>query len=149
MSLEFKQICKVLRNNDFYYVAHPVVKHHLLKDFEDYNVTNARFYIKKVGTDYLHVAVIESLTPQKTKVSQVRYTCAADDLLYGLRIKFTSGGSNDPQLDIVSVGILANAEMLSNEDRYIRPRFRHGRVKAKTRALFVYLIDSWKSFRNR
>lgn len=147
MSLSFKEVCAELRTKGFLMVTHPIVKHHLMKDFEDYDVTNARFYIKQVGSDYLHVAVIEHTTAQASTAVQLRYSCAGDDLLYGLRVKFNSGGNNDNKLDLSLLGFLSVYKSLTGESRYIRKRFRHGRTKAKVRALFVYLRDQWKILR--
>jgi hypothetical protein len=154
-----------LREHGFYRVTNLVVLHHLLKDFSDYNITNFRFYIKPVGIDFVHVALIEYDTGRllswepymehpEARLLQVRYTCAGDDLLYGLRTKFPSGGSVKPEEDVKDILALIQGsddkttknyafEAIRNHPRYIRPRFRHGRTKAKIRAFFQMLKDNW------
>ena len=148
MAITFDEACKTFRENEFLAVKHFVVVHHLRKDFKDYDVSNSRFYIKQVGDSFLHVAVVEYLNPVGQKVTQVRYSCAADDLLYGLQIKFNSGGNADNEVDIGDCIYLPKRfASLYGTDRFIRRRFRHGRQQAKIRAFLVYLKDEWGFFK--
>lgn len=159
----------LLRENGFYRVTNLVVQHHLLKDFSDLDITHFRFYIKPVGVDFVHVALIQYDTGRLLswepymehpdgKVLMVKYTCAGDDLLYGLRTKFTSGGSVYPEQDVKDILDLIKGsedkktrnyafESIRHHPRYIRPRFRHGRTKAKIRAFFQMLKDNWRWLR--
>lgn len=163
----FNEARQFLVDNGFYLIKHPVVIHHLLKDFSDYEVYQYRFYIKPTGADFVHVALIEtrnedvihSWDPEIIFPSfslQVRYTCAADDLLYGLRVKFNNGGSKDPFEDIAEIQELIKSikkdrlspdvhyAAIRNHPRYVRSRFKHGRFKAKLRATIIMLKDKWR-----
>jgi hypothetical protein len=86
----------------------------------------------------------------------VRYTYAGDDLLYGLKIKYKSGGSEKPEDDLSDIfrtimGVEDKStrkyafQAVRNHPRYVRKRFRHGRAKAKLRALVVMLKDKWRA----
>jgi hypothetical protein len=141
----------------------------MLKDFEDYEVIRYAFYVKPAGEDFVHVAVIEyengiaaSWDPPIYYPQyglQIRYTCAGDDLLYGLKVKYKNGGSPDPNDDVAVInGLTKDIKASTPEERvvyplvrnhphYVRKRFRHGRRKAKIRAFLVMLKDLWKSFR--
>ncbi len=165
----FEQAIQHFKENGFYLVVHPVVIHHMLKDFEDYDVVRHAFYIKPAGEDFVHVAVIEyengiaqGSRPAVVHVNyalQIRYSCAGDDLLYGLKIKYKNGGSPNPSDDIAAInGLVKDIKestpeegviypSVRNHPHYIRKRFRHGRRKAKIRAFLVMLKDLWKSFR--
>jgi hypothetical protein len=144
-SLNFDEARDYFKTKGFYSIAHVVVKHHMRKDFEDYAVTRDHFYILPLGRDFLHVALVEHEYGKDGVGVLIRYTCAGDDLLYGLAIKYKSGGSNDNSIDIAELDKLIIYEDLRENDRYVRQRFRHGRVKAKVRALFVMLKDTWKN----
>ncbi|BAW19266.1 hypothetical protein [Ralstonia phage RP31] len=144
--MTFKEVCQTLRDKGFYLIVHFIVLHHLRKEFGDYDVISDRFYILPVGNDFLHIAVIECDTGRGEPEIQVRYTCAGDDLLYGLRVKFNSGGSPDPKTDLDVIDSLIANGNLREQPRYIRKRFRHGRFQAKFRALLVYLKDQWRVF---
>lgn len=129
----------------FYYIAHTVVKHHMRKDFEEYDVTRDRFYILPVGKDFLHVALVEHEYGKDGIAVQIRYTCAGDDLLFGLKTKYNSGGSIDNSEDIAEIGRLIASGDLRDNERYIRKRFKHGRHKAKVRAFIVMMKDIWSN----
>lgn len=144
MALTFKEACQYFKNKDFYLIAHMVVVHHMLKDFDDYDVTRHKFYILPVGKDFLHVAVIEHEYGDGKLGVQIRYTCAADDLLYGLRTKYQNGGSEDNEDDIKEIETLIELGNLKGQARFVRKRFRHGRTKAKVRAFFVMVTEFWR-----
>lgn len=144
--MSFKEVCQSLVDKGFYLIVHIIVQHHLRKEFGDYDVISDRFYILPVGPDFLHIAVIEVDTGKGKPEVQVRYTCAGDDLLYGLRVKFNSGGSPDPKTDLDVIDSLIASGDLRDQPRYIRSRFRHGRFQAKLRAFLVYLKDQWQLF---
>jgi hypothetical protein len=155
-----------LREHGFYRVTDFVVLHHLRKEFSDLDITHSRFYIKPVGVDFVHVALIEHDTGRLLSwepymphpdchALQVKYALAGDDLLYGLRTKFQSGGSIKPEEDVADILKIIQGsenkenqkyafESVRNHPRYIRPRFRHGRTKAKIRAFFQMLKDNWR-----
>ncbi len=145
MSLTYDQVLTRIRNEKFYHVAHVVVQHHLRKEFQELEISRDRFYIKPVGQDFLHVAIVEVDNGREQYDVQVKYTCAGDDLLYGLSQKFRSGGSDDPQVDLDSITALIANGNLREHARYIRKRFRHGRFQAKFRATLIYLRDQWRS----
>jgi hypothetical protein len=164
--LQFAEARDMLKDKGFFLIQHRVVIHHMLKDFADYDVTRSRFYILPVGVDFIHVALIEYDTGRliswepyiphpQSHALQVRYTLAGDDLLYGLRTKYTSGGSDIPDDDLKDIfhfiqGVEDKStknyafEAIRNHPRYIRKRFRHGRAKAKLRAAIVMLKDKWR-----
>lgn len=144
-SLNFDEARTYFREKGFYYIAHMVVKHHMRKDFEEYDVTRDRFYILPVGKDFLHVAVIEHEYGKDGIAVQIRYTCAGDDLLFGLRTKYNSGGSKDNSEDVAEIERLIASGDLRDEERYIRKRFKHGRFKAKLRAFVVMMKDIWSN----
>jgi hypothetical protein len=144
MSLTYKEVVSHLREKGFYLIAHVVVLHHLRKEFRDYEVLHDRYYLLPVGTDFMHVAVLDIDTGREESELQIRYTCAGDDLLYGLRVKFNSGGSANPQTDLNSIDALLAAGNLRGQPRYVRKRFRYGRFQAKFRALIVFLTDNWR-----
>lgn len=144
MSITFNQVCDQLRSHEFYRIAHPVVVHHLRKEFSDFDVMNDMFYILPVGRDYLHVAVVELDTGEDEFRVQVKFTCAGDDLLYGLRTRFKSGGSENPITDLGALYALIENGNLRLHPLYVRKRFRHGRFQAKFRALLIYLRDRWQ-----
>ena len=140
-SLKFDEARAYFREKEFYYIANVVVKHHMRKDFEEYDVTQDRFYILPVGKDFLHVALIEYEYGMGGTAVQIRYACAGDDLLFGLRTKYNSGGSKDNSEDITEIDKLIASGDLRSDERYIRKRFKHGRAKAKIRAFFVMMRD--------
>lgn len=142
-SWNFDQARAYFREKGFYFIANVVVKHHMRKDFEEYDVTQDRFFILPVGKDFLHVAVVEHEYGKDGLAVQVRYTCAGDDLLYGLSTKYKSGGSKDNGDDIAEIDRLIASGDLRDEERYVRKRFKHGRAKAKIRAFFVMMRDVW------
>lgn len=142
---DFKGICNFLETRKFYLTLHPVVLHHLRKDFKDYDVVHDRFFIMPIGRDFIHVAVIEHDVGREQNEVFVRYTLAGDDLLYGLRVKFNSGGDNDPNVTLQEIYSLTCLNSLRNQPRYVRNRFRHGRFQAKFRATLVYLRDQWRA----
>ena len=144
-SLNFDEARAYFKEKGFYYIAHMVVKHHMRKDFEEYDVTRDRFYILPVGQDFLHVALVEHDNALGRIGVQIRYTCAGDDLLFGLKTKYKSGGSKDNSVDIAEIDRLIASGALYNEERYVRKRFRHGRHKAKVRAFFVMMKEMWSS----
>lgn len=144
MEITFEQACQNLRACGFFRIAHKVAIHHMRKDFLDYDVTNDAFYIKAVGNDFLHVAVVEFRTVRNIVTVQVRYTQAADDLLYGLRIKYREGDPTDPVKTINDIAYRSKRPSLVRSKQYVRLRFNGNRSKAKTRALFVMLSDLWK-----
>jgi hypothetical protein len=144
ISLTIEKAREILREKGFYRITHPVVLHHLRKEFQQYEVNKDYFYIYPVEQDFIHVALVEYDTPTNEVRLQIRYSCAGDDLLYGLRIKFTNGGSEDPQDDLVDILRWMNLESVRVHPHYIRKRFRHGRFQAKLRALLVYLKDRWR-----
>lgn len=168
MFLTINEASERLIKNGFYRVANMVAIHHLLKEFADYDVTDARFYIRAAGEDFVHVALIQHDVaqlrswepylelPPSTEL-QVRYTCAGDDLLYGLRTKFNSGGSVKPEEDLTEIlnmvkdipkkrNLAKIYTAVRGHPRYVRKRFRHGRTKAKVRAFIVMVKDKWASF---
>lgn len=145
MPLTYKGAVARMRAMGFYLIRHMVVIHHLRKDFIDFDIIRDRYYILPVGRDYLHVAIIENDVGRAENEVQVRYTCAGDDLLYGLRVKFKSGGATDPQDDIDAIAALIQKGSLRDHPRYVRARFRHGRFQAKLRALLIFLKDKWQS----
>jgi hypothetical protein len=106
-----------------------------------------------VGPDFLHVAVVDvehglGMTDNNGVVQHtaiVKYSCAGDDLLYGLRTKYVCGGSPNNVDDLRLITDLVKLPSLREHLFYIRARFRHTRVKAKTRALFVMVKDIWRS----
>lgn len=156
----------MLKNKGFFLIKHRVVIHHMLKDFADYDVTRSRFYILPAGRDFVHVALVEYDTGRllswepyvehpQSRLIQVRFTCAGDDLLYGLHTKYNNGGSNKPEEDLNEIFRLIRGteqkdtsryvfEAVRNHPRYVRSRFRHGRAKAKLRAFIVMLKDKWR-----
>lgn len=142
---EFQEVNDHFRQDGFYKVAHAVALHHLRKDFVDYDVIRDRFFIKPVGKDFLHIAVVEHEYGCDNTAIQIRYTCAGDDLLYGLQPKFNSGGSTDYEEDLTTVNDLVDSGNLRTHPRYVRKRFRHGRTKAKLRALIVMFKEKWSS----
>ncbi len=142
-SWNFDQARAYFREKGFYFIANVVVKHHMRKDFEEYDVTQDRFFILPVGKDFLHVALVEHEYGKDGLAVQVRYTCAGDDLLYGLSTKYKSGGSKDNGDDIAEIDRLIASGDLRDEERYVRKRFKHGRAKAKIRAFFVMMRDVW------
>ncbi len=146
MEMTFEQACTQLRSAGFLRIAHKVVIHHMRKDFLDYEVVTDAFYIKPVGVDFLHVAVIEYRAACNRNALQVRFTQAADDLLYGLRIKYREGDSNDPTKTINDIVFRSKRPVLVRSEQYVRQRFGSERTKAKTRALFVMLSDLWKNY---
>lgn len=127
-------------------IAHPVVLHHLRKEFRDLDVTKDYFYILPIKDDFLHVAIIEYDTGKEERALMVKYAAAGDDLLYGLRIKFACGGSLDPDEDLAEIIKLVNEGTVRDHPRYVRKRFRHGRFQAKFRAMLIYLKDRWRTF---
>lgn len=143
MSLSFNKARALFKELDFYLIAHPVVLHHLRKEFKDYDVLNDRFYIKQVGNDFLHVAIIEHQCGRDGIAVQIRYTCAGDDLLYGLHIKFNSGGAINNQENVNEITAITERGNLKYHGRYVRKRFRHGRTKAKIRAFIIMIKDLW------
>ena len=153
MSLSFEQAVTHFTVNKFYRVEHKVVLHHMRKDFADREVTRDAFFIMPVGPDYLHVAIVEyefglGITDNNGVVKHavaIHYTCAGDDLLYGLRRKYTHGNTVDNTTSVVEIAYWASAASLREHPGYIRARFRHTRVKATTRALFVMVKDIWRS----
>lgn len=142
-SWNFDQARAYFREKGFYFIANVVVKHHMRKDFEEYDVTQDRFFILPVGKDFIHVALVEHEYGKDGLAVQVRYTCAGDDLLYGLSTKYKSGGSKDNGDDIAEIDRLIASGDLRDEERYVRKRFKHGRAKAKIRAFFVMMRDVW------
>ena len=115
-------------------------------------VVNDSIHLKKgsqvliylpVGKDFIHVALVEHEYGKDGLAIQVRYTCAGDDLLYGLSTKYKSGGSKDNGDDIAEIDRLIASGDLRDEERYVRKRFKHGRAKAKIRAFFVMMRDVW------
>ena len=142
-SWNFDQARNYFREKGFYFIANVVVKHHMRKDFEEYDVTQDRFYILPVGKDFLHVALVEHEYGKDGLAVQVRYTCAGDDQLFGLSTKYKSGGSKDNGDDIAEIDRLIASGDLRDEERYVRKRFKHGRTKAKIRAFFVMMRDVW------
>lgn len=145
MALTFQEAREYFKAKGFYLINHVVVIHHMLKDFCDYDITRYRFYILPVGNDFLHIAIIEHEYGLGKKGVQIRYTCAGDDLLYGLRTKYQSGGSVNNEDDIKEIEHLIAQGNLKDHERYVRKRFRHGRAKAKLRAFIVMITDSWKA----
>lgn len=143
--MDYEDVRKKLNELKFFRVMHPVVVHHLKKDFIDYDVTKTAFYIKPVGNDFLHVAVVEYRANDSSIKTQVKYTCAADDLLYGLRIKFRVGDEST-ELMLINIENLSKSTRLSDYGSYVRQRFGNDRTKAKVRAFFVMLKDKWRSF---
>lgn len=143
-SINFDEARSYFLEKGFYFIAHMVVKHHMRKDFEEYDVTRDRFYILPVGNDFLHVALVEHEYGNSCLAVQIRYTCAGDDLLFGLRTKYNSGGSKNNNDDIDEINRLIESGSLHNEERYIKKRFRQGRFKAKLRAFVVMVKDIWK-----
>ncbi len=144
-SLNFDEARAYFKEKGFYYIAHMVVKHHMRKDFEEYDVTRDRFYIMPVGQDFLHVALVEHEYGVDGVAVQIRYTCAGDDLLFGLKTKYKSGGSNDNSEDIARLNSLIASGNLRDDERYVRKRFKHGRHKAKVRAFVVMMKDMWSN----
>lgn len=156
MTTNFANARRELQKMGFYAVTHPVVVHHLRKDFTDYDVSRTAFYILPAGEDFIHVAVVEHMTAVCKQAVQIRYTLAGDDLLYGLRSKYRCGGSVDNEIDIARIdkllddiqadldNDLAASPTVRNHQNYIRKRFRHGRVQAKVRAFFIMLKDKWR-----
>ena len=144
-SWNFDQARNYFREKGFYFIANVVVKHHMRKDFEEYDVTQDRFYILPVGKDFLHVALVEHEYGKDGLAVQVRYTCAGDDLLFGLKTKYKSGGSKDNSEDIAEIDRLIASGDLSTDERYVRKRFRHGKTKAKVRAFLVMMKDVWSN----
>lgn len=154
MSLSFEEAKKHFMDTGFYPIEHAVVIHHMRKDFEQLEVSRDAFFIKPIGPDYLHVAVVEyeyglgildNFGGLKRAVN-IAYGCAGDDLLYGLRVKYPGGGSTDNWDDVTEIEEWAVSGNLREHPKYTRPRFRHTRVKAKTRALFVMVKDIWRNF---
>lgn len=144
MSLSFDEARKYLNEKGFYIVNHCVFCHHARKDFEEYDVIRDRFYILPVKDDYLHVALVEHEYGDRGVAVQIRYTCAGDDLLYGLRVKYKSGGSRNNEEDINELNKLIALNDLRTNERYVKARFRHNRIKAKVRAFFIMLKGIWK-----
>ncbi len=144
-SLNFDEARAYFKEKGFYYIAHMVVKHHMRKDFEEYDVTRDRFYIMPVGQDFLHVALVEHEYGVDGVAVQIRYTCAGDDLLFGLKTKYKSGGSSDNSEDIARLNSLIASGNLRDDERYVRKRFKHGRHKAKVRAFVVMMKDMWSN----
>lgn len=166
--LQFSEARDILKNKGFFRIQHRVVIHHMLKDFASLDVTRSAFYIMPVGRDFVHVALIEYDTGRLASwepyvehphalALQVRYTCAGDDLLYGLPQKYLAGGSLKPEDDLHDITYLIRGveqkntkhyafDAVRNHPRYVRKRFRHGRAKAKLRALVVMIKDKWASF---
>lgn len=159
MTTNFKNTCRQMQKMGFYAVKHPVVVHHMRKDFLDYDVTRYAFFIIPAGEDFIHVAVVEHCTAVCKNAVQIRYTLAGDDLLYGLRTKYTCGGSVDNEIELVQLEKLlikvvdeldddyTALPTIRNHPRYIRKRFRHGRAQAKTRAFFIMMKDKWFWFK--
>ena len=54
-SWNFDQARAYFREKGFYFIANVVVKHHMRKDFEEYDVTQDRFFILPVGKDFIFV----------------------------------------------------------------------------------------------
>lgn len=154
-SLPFREADKKIKQLGFFLVTHPVVLHHLRKEFSDFEVTFSKFYILPVGPDFLHVALVECEhgmgitddygTPHR--FTMIKYAVAGDDLLYGLRNKFPCGGSENNTVDLKHIEELMKHKDLRDHHRYVRARFRHGRIKAKTRALFIMVKDLWRGFK--
>lgn len=144
-SLNFDEARAYFKEKGFYYIAHMVVKHHMRKDFEEYDVTRDRFYIMPVGQDFLHAALVEHEYGVGGVAVQIRYTCAGDDLLFGLKTKYKSGGSSDNSEDIARLNSLIASGNLRDDERYVRKRFKHGRHKAKVRAFVVMMKDMWSN----
>ena len=140
-SWNFDQARAYFREKGFYFIANVVVKHHMRKDFEEYDVTQDRFFILPVGKDFIHVALVEHEYGKDGLAVQVRYTCAGDDLLFGLSTKYKSGGSKDNSEDIAELNKLIASGYLRDDERYVRKRFKHGRFKAKLRAFVVMMKD--------
>lgn len=156
MTINFANARRRLQKMGFYAINHPVVVHHMRKDFTDYDVIRAAFYILPAGEDFIHVALVEHSTAVCKKALQIRYTLAGDDLLYGLRTKYNCGGLVDNEMDLVRIdklldevqadmdNDLAASPTIRNHPHYIRKRFRHGRAQAKVRAFFIMLKDKWR-----
>lgn len=145
MSLSLDEASDLFKRHGFLLIEHRVVIHHLRKDFTDYDVIRDRFLIKPIRKDFLHVALVQHEYGLEGEAVQIRYTCAGDDLLYGLRTKFTSGGAQNNMKDIDEILDLAASGNLRTHERYIRKRFRHGRSKAKLRALLVMVKEVWST----
>lgn len=141
--MDYEDIRKKLNELGFFRINHLVVVHHMLKDFVDYEVIKAAFYIKPVGIDFLHVAVVQYRTSNKLVATKLKYTCAADDLLYGLKVKFREGSVHTSKT-LEDIELLSKETGLAGFGDYVRERFGKTRNQAKVRALFVMLKDKWR-----
>lgn len=147
MNEPFKQIVSDLIKIGFYRTANIVVLHHLRKDFEDYTVLKDAYFILPVGDDFIHVAVVHYVISDNRKYTQVRYAISADDLLFGLRIKFNQGDPSSSTDTIAKIAQMLELGQLEHNQFYIRKRFNsRTRSKAKVRAMFVMITETWRSW---
>lgn len=147
MNATFKQTVNDLMKIGFYRTANVVVIHHLRKDFEDYTVLKDAYFILPVGDDFIHVAVVNYVVSDNQQYTQVRYAISADDLLFGLRVKFNQGDPGARHDTIAKIAQMLEAGKLEHNQFYIRKRFNQNtRTKAKVRALLVMIAETWKSW---
>ena len=140
----FNNAVKILDEVGFYKTANIVVLHHLRKDFADYDVVKDAYRIMPVGDDFIHVAVVQYVTSENNQYTQVRYAISADDLLYGIRVKFNQGDPGDRVGTLNKIVSMVLADSLEHNQFYIRKRFNPTtRTKAKVRALFIMVSETW------
>lgn len=147
MNETYKQIVSDLSKIGFFRTANVVVLHHLRKDFEDYNVVRDAYFILPVGDDFIHVAVVKYVMSDNRQYVQVRYAISADDLLFGLRVKFNQGDPASCYSTMAKIAEMLESGKLEHNQFYIRKRFNSSnRTKAKVRALFVMLSETWRGW---
>lgn len=142
-----KEISKLLLDLGFYTTDNIIVLHHLRKDFADYDVVSDAYFIRPVGDDFIHVAVVQYVTSNNDKYTQVRYAISADDLLFGLRVKFNQGDPSNRDTTLQKIANMTVNEKLEHNQFYIRKRFNsRTRTKAKVRAFFVMVTETWSKW---
>lgn len=141
--MDFDYACQTLRSNGFLRVKHPVVIHHNRKDYTDYTIAKDAYYIKPIGDDFIHVAVIYTVAHG----TWINYCYAADDLLYGIYLKFRKGIDQPPKkvLDQL-ISVCHEPALPSKGAGYIKQRFnKQGRQHAKIRACLIFIKETLKN----
>lgn len=144
-----KNIVKRLKELGFYDIRNRTVIHHLLKDFKHYTLVDYKFFILPIQNSFITVAVLNTrsfLTADNGRRLVVKFTVSADDILFGLRQKFTDGNNDNPLVDISDIELLIASPDVTTHVSYVKKRFvlPTARSQAKIRAFLIMVRDYWK-----
>ena len=120
-------------------------RHHARKNYRDLDIPVFSVWRKRLEhRGYVHVILLCVRDDCQNPKIYVYTRGAFDPILYGMRNWYLDGGdaaSHDVIEHIERVG-----HMVDIDEGFVRPRFRHGMVKANIRAFFVMIRDIFTNF---